>query len=162
MASEMKEWVVVRLRSGALRLVEAVVLPVKGPGRVLVPVLPEEETAAVEQVVNASCWFGVKRPARFRSGLPCIRCDGSRRTELLGVAVLRHAGRTLVGTIRPAAPGSWEYRIAAADGTASGEGVPESGRAESAAAAFDAILAIAAARGWSVDPKPSTILDAAA
>jgi hypothetical protein len=158
MDSGSQEWVVVRMRSGAFRLVAAVVLPVKGPGKVLVPVLPEEETAAVEQVVNASSWCGAKRPARFRSGLPCIRCDGSRRTEVLGVAVVRDATRTLVCTIRRAAADAWEYRI----GTADGESAAESGRAASAQAAFDAILGIAAARGWSVDARPSKILDTAA
>jgi hypothetical protein len=157
-----KEWVVVRLRSGALRLVDAVILPVVGPGKVLVPVLPDAEAAAVEQVVNASMWRGVKRPARFRSGLPCIRCDGSRRTELLGVAIVKDQDRTLVGTIRPADAGSWEYRLTVAEGPSAADGARESGLAASAGAAFDAILAIAEARGWSVDARPSPILDTAA
>jgi hypothetical protein len=155
-----KDWVVVRLRSGTLRLVEAVVLPVKSPGKVLVPVLPDAEAAEVDRVVNASSFSGTKHSARFRSGLPCIRCDGARRAEPLGVALLRDAGRTLVGTIRTSAPDAWEYRIAAAEGAEAGSG--ESGRAATASAAFDAILAIAAQRGWTLDAKPSPILDAAA
>jgi hypothetical protein len=155
MSGVVKDWVVVRMKTGAIRLVEAVALPVKTPGKVLVPVMPDAEAEGVERVVNASSYEGVKRSARFQSGLPCIRCDGRRRPEPLGVAVLKDGDRTLVSSIRPAAPDAWEYRIASPEGAAP----DESGRAATAGAAFDAILEIARSRGWSVDAKPSTILD---
>ena len=63
-----QDWIVVRLTNGPFKLVRGVVLPVGGPGRVIVPLEPETALGAVERVVNASSWRGAKRSARREAG----------------------------------------------------------------------------------------------
>lgn len=148
-----QDWVVVKTQAGELRLLQAMSMPAGGSGMVLIPVA--EGATPIDSVVNAPAWSGTKRRAHFRSGFPCIRCDGARREGDLRVALISAPDAQSVAALRQSSPGAWEYRLDPAPRSAS----PGTGSAATAPAAFDAVLRLARENGWKVDAKPSAALD---
>lgn len=148
-----QDWVVVKTQTGELRLLQAMSMPAGESGMVLIPVA--EGATPIDAVVNAPAWSGTKRRAHFRSGFPCIRCDGVRRDGDLRVALISAPDAQSVAAVRQTSPGSWEFRLEPAPGAA----LRGTGSAETAPAAFDAVMRLARENGWKVDAKPSAALD---